>query len=265
MNELQTFYHPMFGEFKVLIQNGKEYFPSSEVATTLGYTNPHKAVIDHCLEDGLTICEVTDALGRPQKKKFISEGNMYRLIIRSKLPEAARFERWVFDEVLPSIRKTGSYSTQQPKSQAELSLMMAQQLVDQERKMKELESGLNEANEKIDNVSNIMTLNPKEWRSEINKIINSIAFKKGGEASYKDIRNESYQLLEMRAKCDLERRLNNRKRNMAFEGASKSQIKNTNKMDVIESDRRLTEIYLSIVKEMAIKYQVKFSKQVANM
>lgn len=109
MSNLQTFNHSMFGELQVLLVDGKEFFPASDVATKLGYTNPHKAIIDHCKKDGLTICEVTDALGRKQQKKFINEGNLYRLIVRSKLPEADRFERWVFDEVLPTVRKTGGY------------------------------------------------------------------------------------------------------------------------------------------------------------
>ena len=111
MNELQIFKSEKFGEIEILVENGKEYFPATEVAKILGYSNPQKAIRDHCREDGCTIHSVIDRLGRMQEKKFIDEGNLYRLITKSNLPQAEVFESWVFDEVLPSIRKTGMYMT----------------------------------------------------------------------------------------------------------------------------------------------------------
>lgn len=69
------------------------------------------ALKSHCKEDGVAFYHLTDNLGREQKAKFISEGNLYRLIVHSKLPSAEKFERWVFDKVLPSIRKHGIYAT----------------------------------------------------------------------------------------------------------------------------------------------------------
>ena len=78
-------------------------------AKVLGYSNPHKAIGDHCR--ALTKREVIDNLGRTQEMNFIPEGDLYRLIARSKLPAAEQFERWVFDEVLPAIRKHGGYLT----------------------------------------------------------------------------------------------------------------------------------------------------------
>lgn len=109
MNKLQTFDHEMFGELQVLVENGNVYFPATEVAKTLGYSNTSDAIIKHCKKDGVAFREVIDSLGRKQQKKFITEGNLYRLIVRSKLPEAEKFESWVFDEILPTIRKTGGY------------------------------------------------------------------------------------------------------------------------------------------------------------
>ncbi|EJE08193.1 phage antirepressor [Staphylococcus epidermidis] len=111
MNELQVFQNSKFGDLEILIIEGKEWFPAIQVAETLGYSNPHKAVKDHTKERGVTIRSVIDKLGRKQNKKFIDEGNLYRLITRSKLPQADEFEEWVFEDVLPSIRKHGLYAT----------------------------------------------------------------------------------------------------------------------------------------------------------
>jgi len=108
LTEIRVFNHEMFGELQVLVENGEIYFPATDVAIILGYTNPHKAIKDHCKEKGVTIRSALTSGGK-QQKKFINEGNLYRLIVRSKLPEAEKFESWVFDEVLPTIRKTGGY------------------------------------------------------------------------------------------------------------------------------------------------------------
>ncbi|PTF40658.1 phage antirepressor [Staphylococcus chromogenes] len=110
MQELQVFQNSQFGNLEILIIEGKEWFPAIKVAELLGYTNPRKAIRDHAKEKGVTIRSVLSNGGN-QNKKFIDEGNLYRLISRSKLPQAEQFEEWVFDEVLPAIRKHGIYAT----------------------------------------------------------------------------------------------------------------------------------------------------------
>ncbi|MES9667187.1 phage antirepressor [Bacillus nitratireducens] len=110
MNELKNFFHSMFGEWEILIKNGKEHFLATDVAKALGYSNPHKAIKDHCKSEGVNETLVPTN-GGAQTKKFINEGNLYRLIVKSKLPQAEQFEKWVFEEVLPSIRKHGAYMT----------------------------------------------------------------------------------------------------------------------------------------------------------
>lgn len=105
---IQNFYHERFGELRVVTIDDKFYFPATECAKMLGYIDPHKAVKLHTLSRGWVNCPVPTN-GGPQNVKFITEGNLYRLIIRSKLQDAQHFEAWVFDEVLPSIRKHGAY------------------------------------------------------------------------------------------------------------------------------------------------------------
>lgn len=109
--EIQIFSNPDFGEVRTMVdETGKPLFCGKDVAVALGYKDPTNAMKQHCSEDGVVIHHLIDNMGRKQSAKFLSEGNLYRLIVHSKLPAAERFERWVFDEVLPSIRKTGSYS-----------------------------------------------------------------------------------------------------------------------------------------------------------
>lgn len=110
MNKLKVFENKEFGAIRTIEENGKILFCGSDVAKSLGYDQPHKAIKQHC-KDGGMFYTVTDNLGRKQKAKFINEGDLYRLIVNSKLPSAEKFERWVFEEVLPSIRQTGTYMT----------------------------------------------------------------------------------------------------------------------------------------------------------
>lgn len=88
------------------------WFCANDVCKVLGYANPRKTTSDHCKPKGVTIRDTLTAGGK-QELTYINEPNLYRLAIRSKKPEAEKFEEWVMEEVLPAIRKTGSYSTEQ--------------------------------------------------------------------------------------------------------------------------------------------------------
>lgn len=114
MSNLAIFENNEFGKVRTLIEDdGTVLFCASDVAKILGYVIPTKAVNTHC--KGVSKMEVPTN-GGVQQMLFIPESDVYRLIIRSKLPEAEKFEKWVVEEVLPSIRKTGSYSTKKPDS-----------------------------------------------------------------------------------------------------------------------------------------------------
>ena len=110
MNQMEIFKNPEFGSIRVIEENGKYLFCGMDVAAALGYSNPRDALRRHCKG---VVKRDTLTEGGPQQLSFIPEGDVYRLIVHSKLPTAERFERWVFDEVLPSIRKHGAYVTQE--------------------------------------------------------------------------------------------------------------------------------------------------------
>lgn len=117
MNDIKVFSNTEFGELGVMIIDGKEHFPATQCARLLGYKDPHKAIKQHCKPEGwvnrLGVSYTTNQHNVTTQQvteiKYINEGNLYRLIVSSKLPAAEKFERWVFEDVLPSIRKTGGY------------------------------------------------------------------------------------------------------------------------------------------------------------
>lgn len=106
MNNIQIFNNTEFGEIRTAEIEGKPYFMATDIAKALGYSRPNDAISAHCRA---TVKRSTPISGKMQEVNFIPEGDVYRLIARSKLPQAEKFEKWVFDEVLPSIRKTGGY------------------------------------------------------------------------------------------------------------------------------------------------------------
>lgn len=106
MTDLQTFTNAAFGKVRILYEDGKPLFCGADACKALGYKNQSKALNDHC--KGVTKRYIPTGGGK-QKANFLPEGDLYRLITHSKLPSAEKFERWVFDEVLPAIRKSGMY------------------------------------------------------------------------------------------------------------------------------------------------------------
>ncbi|TNW00048.1 hypothetical protein C5H21_02175 [Xylella fastidiosa] len=109
MNAITPFQFESHAVRTVVDDHGEVWFVGKDVADVLGYTNHNKALGDHCR--GVTKCYPLQTSGGVQEIRIISEPDMLRLIVSSKLPAAERFERWVFEEVLPTLRKTGTYST----------------------------------------------------------------------------------------------------------------------------------------------------------
>ena len=110
MNQMEIFKNPEFGSIRVIEENGKYLFCGTDVAAALGYSNPRDAIIRHCRYVVKRDAPHPQSPDRKISMTFIPEGDLYRLIVHSKLPSAEQFERWVFDEVLPTIRKHGLIS-----------------------------------------------------------------------------------------------------------------------------------------------------------
>lgn len=136
MSDLQIFNNEEFGQIRTIEINGKPYFVASDVATALGYATPRDAIARHCKG---VVKRDTPTSGGTQELSYINEGDVYRLIMRSKLPAAEKFESWVMDEVIPSIRKNGGYiAGQENLSDDELlskALMVAQKKIDEKNQL----------------------------------------------------------------------------------------------------------------------------------
>lgn len=145
MNNIQIFQNEQFGQVRIAMNESNEpLFCLSDVAKALGYSNPAKAVIDHC--KGVTVLETPTQSG-VQPIKYGKESEVYRLTMKSKLPDAEKFQDWVCDEVLPSIRKHGGYiATQQDDTPEEI---MARALLVAQETLKRKEQRLIEAEQKI--------------------------------------------------------------------------------------------------------------------
>jgi prophage antirepressor-like protein len=221
------------------LKDNKEYFPATEIAVILGYSNPRKAILDHCKKDGVTIRDAIDSLGRKQQKKYINEGNLYRLIVKSKLPEAEKFEKWVFEEVLPTIRKTGGYvlndelfiDTYLPFADDQTRLLFKTTL----ETVRHQNRIIQEQQKEIEYKENVIIgLVDEISLAEKRQIINRVVRKAGRK--YRERWNELYKNFEMKYHLDLGKRLESYN--------SKNRPKLKNKLDYIDKVlNKIPELY----------------------
>lgn len=247
----QIFKNNLF-EVTATLEDGEILFDAEQVAESLGITQIKgnqsyvrwERVNDYLPSDSPLV----------GKGDLIPEPMVYKLAFKAQNEVAEQFQDWLAIEVIPQIRKTGSYSIDTSQLSPELQAFnnIFQSLAKQELATKQLET-------KLDNIADILSLNMNDWRNESNKIINVIATKLGGGQYYKDIRKESYELLEERGKCKLNVRLNNRKNAMAGRGMSKTSISKLSKLDIIAEDNKLISVYITVIKDLAVKYQLNLS------
>lgn len=144
MNKLKLFQSPNFGQVRTVVINGQVMFAATDVAKCLGYVNPQKAIRNHCKPTGVNEMD-TPTNGGIQKVRFITKGNVIRLVASSELPQAEQVESWIFDEVIPNVLETGGYISTSPNDTPEeimaRALTIAQDtLAKREERLKQLES-----------------------------------------------------------------------------------------------------------------------------
>lgn len=146
MNEIKIFNNPEFGDVRTMEIDDKPYFCASDVASMLGYSNTRDAISRHCkgVVKHDVVSKTTNQYGvvtnQTVEMSFIPEGDVYRLIVRSKLPQAEKFESWVFDEVLPTIRKHGLYAPDELLNNPDLVIQAMTKLKEERLKTEKLEA-----------------------------------------------------------------------------------------------------------------------------
>lgn len=141
MNNLQVFTNENFGEVRTIVEGNEVLFCANDVARALGYKQPKDAISKHC-KGATNHLYLTN--GGEQYAKFIKEGDVYRLIVKSKLPQAEKFERWVFDEVLPTIRKHGIYAVEELLDNPDFAIQALTALKEERARVKELKGKVKE-------------------------------------------------------------------------------------------------------------------------
>lgn len=166
-NAMQIFKNDEFGQIRTVVIENEPYFVGKDVAGVLGYSNSRKALADHVDDEdkGVTKC---DTLGGKQDLQVINESGIYSLVFGSKLPTAKKFKRWVTHEVLPSIRKTGTYGIPQNYAEAlQLAADQAKQLLEQKPKV-EFFDAVAESKDAIEIASVAKVLNvPRVGRNKL--------------------------------------------------------------------------------------------------
>lgn len=141
--ELQVYNNAEFGSVRTTVIDGEPFFVGKDIAEVLGYSNPRKALADHVdsedKKDGVTI---RDSIGREQTPILINESGLYSLILRSQLPKARQFKRWVTSEVLPSIRRHGMYATDELIANPDLAIAAFTALKEEREKRMALEEAV---------------------------------------------------------------------------------------------------------------------------
>lgn len=195
MSNIQVFNHSAFGAVEITVIEGKEWFGATQTAKALGYSNPHDAVSKHCRKEGVAFHEVLTN-GGLQQLKFINEGNLYRLITKSKLPNAELFESWVFDEVLPSIRKHGGYLTPEKVEEALLNpdtlIQLATQLKREREERKKLEVKIEQDKPKVLFAEAVSTSQTSILIGDLAKLIKQNGIDIGQKRLFDWMRNQGY-------------------------------------------------------------------------
>lgn len=264
MNELQIFNNAEFGQVRTITENENILFCASDIAKALGYSKPADAVSAHCRYT------VKCGIPHPQGKgtlemNFIPEGDVYRLIIRSKLHSAQNFERWLFDKVLPSIRRTGSYSIEQkPMSQIDILKGAINLLAEQSAEIKTIKNISTAQNNRIgdierdiESLKEMNSIDTDNWRTHQRLLINKLAKVYPVLADltpFEAIRNELYDELEELCNCNLNIRLRNKKERALNAGTPPYKVERLNYLDVIQEEKRLITNYMMLLKNKMIKY-----------
>lgn len=257
MNELKVFNY-QDNEVRTVEINGEPWFVLKDVCAVLGIGNS-RMVFDRLDSDEKGVSQI-DTPGGLQNVNIVNESGLYNVLLRSDKPEAKPLRKWVTSEVLPSIRKTGSYA-QKPLSPVEMFAMQAQINLEQERRLAAVENWQGELTLQVQHNSDAMDkvtaaytaplASGETWQESANRTVNSLVEQYG--LNHQNFRRDIYAELEFTAGVDLQQRVTRLQSRMKANGATVTQCRAASKLTVIAQDKKLRAIFDSILRRRTLK------------
>lgn len=257
--DMIVFNNPEFGEVRRVEIDGEYWLAGVDVCRALGYQKPHGALKKHVDKEDSLKRGVLDVYGIEQPTIIINESGVYSLIFASKLPSAKKFKKWVTSEILPSIRKTGTYTAPAtasvPMSPAQLIAAQAQILVDMEQKMAALQDQqtamldqYSQLQSKVDTAVKVLA-RPSEdhWKADMDRAIKELCEER--HLSDCATRGRMYRDLEQKVNCDINRRLAKLRERKKKQGCRHKDAMALNKLDAIAADKQLRAAFELVLKE----------------
>lgn len=246
MNELKVFNY-QGNEVRTVEVNGEPWFVLKDVCAVLEIGNS-RMVFDRLDSDEKGVSQI-DTPGGLQNVNIVNESGLYNVLLRSDKPEAKPLRKWVTSEVLPSIRKTGSYN-QKPLSPVEMFAMQAQINLEQERRLKAVE----QKQAVLDGVMDVMAapmLAEDGWQEKAQKAINTAVER--FQTNHQTFRAELYEDVERVGHVDLETRQTRLRKRMKNAGATVTECKGVSKLHVIARDPKLRPVFETLLKQKVIR------------
>lgn len=259
-NKVQVFNSEEFGEVRTIEIDNEIWFVGKDIAEKLGYAKPRNAIANHIDLEDRKVAPIQGNLGGTQEMTLINESGVYSLIIGSKLPTAKRFKHWITSEVLPTIRKTGSYSIVNNNLSPQLQAIghIYEALAIQETELKEIKKRQIEtdkkiinAEEKIINAEEKLSNMEENWKKRINNIIEKVC--NDNNIYIMSEKGKLFDELEKREHCDLNNRLKRLKKRSRKSGTKAIKATGLTKMDVVCDDKRLRKAFEEIISEWTEK------------
>lgn len=213
MNELKIFENPEFGKVRTMIIDEKPYFAGTDVANVLGYARPSKAILDHCRSvlkrdiSTLSKNQYGAEFERSVEMSFIPESDVYRLVMRSNLPNAERFQDWVVEEVLPSIRKHGAFMTpataEQILNNPDLMIELLQNFKAEREKVAQLEAKAEEDRPKVLFAQAVESSDNSILVGDLAKILRGNGVQIGQNRLFQQLREQGYLIKRIGANWNM--------------------------------------------------------------
>lgn len=246
MNDLQIF---TYNETPIRTQEigGEVWWVLRDVCQTLSINHVGE-VAKRLDDDEVDQIALIDSMGREQLTYIVNEPGLYNVILRSDKREAKDFKRWVTHEVLPQIRRTGAYSTNQPMTPAQLIAAQAQVLVDMEKRMDEMQSQTEALEAKVDTAIKVFSKPAEDhWKADMDEAIKR--FCADNHLSILATRGRMYDELERTVNCNVDSRLARLRTRKRKAGARYKDVMALTKLDAIAADKQLRAVFEGIVRK----------------